>query len=170
MSKKRMKPVIIEGCRIIFRNFSGAKGKFNAEGMRNFGVLLDPVLAEGLASEGFNVKYLRPREEGDEPQAWIKVKVSYALRPPKVVMIASRGQTALNEDEIHILDWAEIDNVDVKFSGSVYQFEGEEPGVSAYLDSIYVTIIEDALELKYADVPDSAQQSIVEREWNGDDE
>ena len=165
-SSKRPRPLIIEGVRLVFRNFSGAKGKYNAEGMRNFGIILSDELAQSLEKEGWNVKYLKPREEEDSPQPWLKVKVSYRVRPPKVVLITSRGKTELDEDALHILDWAEISGADVKISGSRWEFDDEE-GLSAYLDSIYITIIEDALELKYADVPDSARSSM---EWQGDED
>ena len=36
--------VLMEGVRIIFRNFSGKEGQYNREGDRNFAVLLDEKL------------------------------------------------------------------------------------------------------------------------------
>lgn len=157
--KQELKPVLFENCRIIFRNFSGAEGRFNAKGDRNFNLLLEDDVAEQMLQEGWNVKYLKPREEGDEPQPRLEVSVSYKGRPPRVVMITSRGRTNLTEDMISLLDWAEFENVDLIINPYPWEVSGKS-GIKAYLGSLYVTIREDALELKYADVPDSGQSAI----------
>jgi hypothetical protein len=54
--------VLMEGVRIIFRNFSGKEGKYNREGDRNFAVLLDDKTAHAMAEDNWNVKWLKPRE------------------------------------------------------------------------------------------------------------
>ena len=60
--------VVMEGVRIIFRNFAGKEGQYNREGDRNFAVLLDEQTADPMGQDGWNVKMLRPRsdEEGEE--------------------------------------------------------------------------------------------------------
>ncbi len=55
--------VLMEGVKIIFRNFEGKEGQYNRAGERNFAVLLDPQTAEMLAADGWNVKWLKPRED-----------------------------------------------------------------------------------------------------------
>lgn len=151
--KKRVGNVTIEDARIIFRNFSGKEGTYNAAGNRNFNVLLEPDLAEAMAADGWNVKYLRPREEGDEPQARVEVTVSYRLKPPRVGLITSRGRTLLGEEHLEILDYADIEKVDVILNPSFWEVNGKS-GIKAYLQTIFVTIREDELERKYADVPE----------------
>lgn len=150
--------VTLEGVRIAFRNFSGKEGQYNREGDRNFSVMLPADVAEDMRNHGWNVKQLRPREEGDDPQDYIQVSVSFRGRPPRIVMVTSRGRTNLGEDEVNILDWAEIQNVDLIIRPYEWTVNGKS-GVKAYLQSIFVTIEEDELERKYADVPDSAQNS-----------
>jgi len=145
------KNVTMEGVRIIFRNFSGKEGQYNREGDRNFAVLLDPKTADRMSQDGWNVKVLQPREEGDEPQPYLTVAVNFKGRPPRVVMITSRGRTNLDEDSVGALDWAEILNVDLIVRPYEWAVSGKT-GVKAYLQSIYVTIQEDPLELKYADL------------------
>src|SRR5580765_8288583 len=147
--------VLMEGVRIIFRNFAGKEGQYNREGDRNFAVLLDDAVANQLAEDGWNVKWLKPREDdGDEeqtPQAYLQVSVNFKGRPPRVVMITSRGRTNLDESSIEMLDWADIINVDL----IVRPYEwvvNNKSGIKAYLQSIYVTIEEDALQKKYAEM------------------
>ena len=145
--------VLMEGVRIIFRNFAGKEGQYNREGDRNFAVLLDDTIANSMAEDGWNVKWLRPREEDTEesPQAYLQVSVNFKGRPPRVVLVTSRGRTNLDEDQVEMLDWADIKNVDL----IVRPYEwvvNQKSGIKAYLQSIYVTIEEDALELKYGDL------------------
>ena len=145
--------VLMEGVRIIFRNFSGKEGQYNREGDRNFAVLLDDVVANSLAEDGWNVKWLKPREEDEDEstQAYLQVSVNFKVRPPRVVLVTTRGRTNLDEDQVEMLDWADITNVDL----IVRPYEwvvNNKSGIKAYLQSIYVTIQEDALELKYAEM------------------
>jgi hypothetical protein len=162
-----MEPVVLENVRIIFRNFTGAAGRFNAKGDRNFNVLIDDETAEAMAKDGWNIKYLRPREEGDAPQARLEVKVKYVRRdgsrisiPPRVMMITSRGKTPLDESMVMVLDWADIENVDMIIRPVEWDVNGKQ-GIAAYLKAIYVTVREDELERKYLDVPDSAGSALA---------
>lgn len=159
-SIQKSNPVTIEDARIFFRNFSGNEGKYNAKGDRNFNVFLEEDAAQQMASEGWNIKWLKPREEGDEPQARLEVAVSYKGKPPRVVMITSRGRTNLSENEIGILDWAEFETVDLIINPYYWEVNSKS-GIKAYLKTIFVTIREDVLELKYADVPDSAMSAMI---------
>jgi len=141
----------IEGARIIFRNFEGRPGKFNAVGERNFAVLHD---------DGWNVKWLDPREdaeEGTERVPFLSVNVKYGMRrTPRVAMISSRGLTELKEHEVEVIDQVNITNCDMMIRPWPWENNGKK-GISAYLQSIYVTIEEDYLELKYADLPRSGE-------------
>lgn len=147
--------VLMEGVRIIFRNFAGKEGQYNREGDRNFAVLLDDHTAEAMTTDGWNVKWLKPREDAEEdepPQAYLPVSVNFSKgRPPRVVMITSRGRTNLDENVVELLDWADITNVDMIIRPYEWTVSGKS-GVKAYLQSIYVTIEEDELEKKYAEL------------------
>jgi hypothetical protein len=164
-TEEYLKPVTFEDVRILFRNFSGKAGRFNAEGDRNFCIALDDETAAGMMADGYNVRFLQPRIEGEEPQPILEVKVKYRKRdgtrtnPPRVVLITSRGKTNLDEDMVSVIDYAQIVYVDLIINPRRYSIGGRE-GISAYLRSIYVTIEEDALEMKYIDTPDSAMNTI----------
>lgn len=144
--------LLMEDARILFRNFAGKEGMYNREGDRNFCVLLDPELAKDMKADGWNIKQLRAREEGDEPQDYIQVSVSYKNRPPRVMIVTSRGRTSIPEEMVEMLDWVDVKSVDLIVRPYHWNVSGKT-GVKAYMQSIYITILEDALEQKYADVP-----------------
>ena len=148
---KRINDIVIENARIIFRNFSGEESKFNRKGNRNFCVIIDdPIQVQALAEDGWNVKTLRPLDEGDEPAHYIQVTVSYTNIPPHVMLITSHNKTELNDDTIGNLDFAEFRNVDLIIRPYSW-IVNDKSGVKAYLKSMYVTIDEDPLAEKYAD-------------------
>lgn len=143
------KTFMIEDARIIFRNFSGKEGQYNREGDRNFAVVLPPETAEVMLKDGWNVRVLEAREEGDEPTPYIGVTVNFDNRPPRVVLLTSTTRTQLNEASVEILDWADIRTADLIARGYDWNVNGKQ-GTKAYLQSLFVTIEEDALERKYS--------------------
>lgn len=146
---EEVKTFMIEDAQIIFRNFSGKEGMYNREGDKNFSVVLPDDLAAQMEADGWNVKYLKPREEDDTPTPYIQVAVNFANRPPRVVMITSTARTNLDDGAVAVLDWAEFRTVDM--IGRAYDWVvNGKTGTKAYLQSLFVTIEEDALELKYA--------------------
>ncbi len=152
----------VQGSAIKWRNFEGKAGKFNAEGDRNFCLLIDPDSADVLQSEGFNIRYLKPREDGDVPVPYLPVKVAYGKgRPPKIVMVTKRGKTDLDEDTVKLLDWSEIEKADIAINPYEYDVQGRR-GIKAYLKTMYVTIQEDDFEDRYYDVPESAKSILVD--------
>jgi hypothetical protein len=148
--------LVMENARIIFRNFAGKEGQYNREGDRNFCVLLEPHVAEQMEKDGWNVKALRAREPGDPDQPYLQVSVSFKIRPPKIVMITSKGRTTLTEAECEVLDWVDVRIIDLIVRPYEWSVGGKS-GVKAYLKSFFVTIEEDELELKYAEVPELDQ-------------
>lgn len=156
---------MFENVRLCFRNFSGNEGRFNPKGRRNFCILLDSDKAEELKSDGWNVKYLKPRDEDEDPQAYLQITVKYrgqdgaVTRPPKVYLISSKGKTLLDEDNVGILDWADFENVDLIIRSYNWELNGRS-GKKAMLKTLMAKIVEDELEAKYSNVPDSALSSM----------
>jgi hypothetical protein len=143
------KTFMVEDATIMFRNFSGKEGQYNREGDRNFAVILPPDVATQMVADGWNVRQLDPREEGDEPTPYVQVAVNFNNRPPRVVLLTSTTRTQLDEASVEVLDWSDIKTADLIARGYEWSVNGKS-GVKAYLQSLFVTIEEDALERKYS--------------------
>jgi hypothetical protein len=159
--------LLFEDAQLIFKNFKGEEGMYNREGERSFCVILQPEMAAALKADGWGVRDLKPRPDQDPnepPTSILQVNVSYKIKPPHIVTISSGPRTEITEREVETLDWLEMKKVD--FTVNPYNWvmhEGtpnERRGVSAYLKSMFVTINEDYLEQKYANigVPSSEEQ------------
>lgn len=148
----RKPPLTVENARIMWRNFSGRQTQFNAKGKRNFNLVIPPEDVEAMKADGWNVKTKQPRPDypDDTPLSHLAVNVNFSenSRPPRVVLIAGNDRTELDEDTIDVLDRVQIENVDLIINPSYYDVNGNT-GYTAYLQSIYVTIVQDDLEKKY---------------------
>lgn len=147
--------LVIENARIQWRNFSGEQRQFNDAGKRNFCIMLDDhAQADALSEMGWPVKYAKPLEEGGDTRPFIQANLKYTPRSkPTVKMINSRGIVTLDEETVFMLDFVAVEKVDLIIRPFHYDWAGRE-GVKAMLNSIYITIREDELEQKYADVPE----------------
>lgn len=142
----------IEGAMIIWKNFSGERDKFNP-GKRGFSVVIDDtVMADELRQEGWNVKD-RPLQEGadDSEQEWtLPVKLNMN-RYTQVWLIVGNHKTLLDEDTVSQLDVVDIVNCDISIRPYEWEMNGRT-GITAYVDSMYVTIRENKFAEKYADL------------------
>lgn len=147
------KIIAIENARIIFRNLSGEARKYNKAGDRNFNVVLTKEQADLFTEEGFNVRVRPPRDEDGDPQYLLQVAVSYKVRPPRVVLITRSGKTELNEDTVGEIDFVDLENVDLTIRPYHWSLDTGASGVKAYLNSMFVTLLEDEFDEKYRDIP-----------------
>ena len=142
----------IEGATIIWKNFSGERDKFNP-GKRGFSVVIDDaVMADELRQEGWNIKD-RPMQEGADPseQEWtLPVKLNMN-RYTQVWLIVGNHKTLLNEDTVAQLDVVDIVDCDISIRPYEWEMSGRT-GITAYVDSMYVTIRENKFAEKYADL------------------
>lgn len=144
---------MLENATILWPNFSGKETKYNAAGEKNFSVILDEDTAAAMLRDGWNVKRRKPRDEDYDEigDPHIEVKVNYGGgRPPRIVMLTSRGRTDLTEELVEILDAVEIISADLIVRPYRWEVRGQG-GIKAYLKTLYVRILEDPLDLKYAD-------------------
>lgn len=152
---ERNNKLAIDNARIIFKNFTGKDDKFGREGDRSFSIVIeDDALAEQLANDGWNVKQLTPRDPDEKVNHFIKVKISFKVRPPKIWLLTNHKRTLLDEDTIATLQYARIENADVVVSPWRWEVNGKT-GIAAYLETLYVKIEDDPFADKYADYESS---------------
>lgn len=150
--------VKIENAKIAFRNFAGAEGKFNPAGNRNFCVFLPEETGKQMEADGWNVRWLNSYP--DEPaQAMISVKMNFGNYPPNVILVKEGKQTRLSEHNVNVLDFAELEQVDLILRGYEWNVSGKT-GIKAYLKTGYFVLVVDDLAAKYSDSMDSAQESV----------
>lgn len=152
MAKKTM---IIENANIFWLNFSGAERKYNPAGRRNFCVDIDEELARQLIAEGWNIKIREPIEEGQDTKYHFQCELRFNKEnpayDPEVYLIADQKMTRLYESDVHILDDAEILNVDLEINPHDWgTAKGEAPAIKAYVKKMYVTIQPNIFDIKYA--------------------
>jgi hypothetical protein len=153
ISKPVVKPVSLENVRIGFRNFEGREGQYNRKGDRSFAIFLNREIADELAAEGWNVKYPKPSAgrvdpDEDERDPFLQVSVGFDAYPANVFLIANGEASKITGDEVKMLDWAEIENVDVVIRPYEWSVNGST-GIKAYLKSGYFSIIVDNFAAKY---------------------
>lgn len=144
--------LVIEEAQLTYLNFEGREDTFNKAGDRNFSVILNPELAQQMIDDGWNVKVREPQDEGDPPFYYIQVAVGYKFKPPQIYTLTAqtRVRSVVGESEVANLDYADYTNVDLIIRGREWEVNGKT-GVKAYLKKMFMTLNEDALDLKYAE-------------------
>lgn len=162
--------VIMQDAQVVFRNFAGEERQYNREGDRNFCVILDPEIAEDMAKDGWNVKYLKEREAGVPGDPYLQVSVGFKGRPPRIVLISSRGRFdvvqhnndgSLDLSLVGSLDYADIGRADCIIRPYDWDVNGNQ-GRKAYLKTLFITLNEDYLEELYGDVPEADDAPEIE--------
>lgn len=135
--------------RIVYRNFSGAVGKFNVNGERTFSVVIGNGTLDGkelssdeicdeLEKDGWHIKRKPPVEDGEDPFNTLSIKVKFMEgRNPAIYIDDGEITKQIGEDVIGMIDDLNITSVDMDVRP--YHWEmGSNSGTTAYLQSICV--------------------------------
>lgn len=143
--------ITIEDAVLIYKNFKGKiEQPYNPLGKKTFGVIITHEIAEALLNDGWNVKFLNPREEGDVPTPFLPVEARFDIRAPRVTLITSNGRKLLDQDTIGVLDDLDFTTVDLICRAHDWTQPGGKSGRKAYLATMYATMMEDELDRKYS--------------------
>lgn len=134
-----------------FSHFDGRADTFNDEGDHNFTVILEKEHALDLMDQGWSVKVMEPREEGDDPEYLLKVKISYRFEPPKIYLI--KGGRKIRADETDLVDIkrSTTEQISVIIQPSRW-VHGNNSGITAYAKELYAKVKESRFEAMYADL------------------
>ena len=146
--------IYFENAEITFKNFSGRPTKYQRqEGSRTFSVIVDdPDMAQHLSEDGWNVRILRPRNEDDSPRHVLDVSINFNFwKKPEIYMICDGHKTKLDEEDLDILDGADIITSDIVVRPRLWDDNGTTR-IKAYLQELYVTIRQSRFAAKYADM------------------
>jgi hypothetical protein len=142
--------LLIDGAKIVYRNFAGAASKFNRAGDRNFAVIIPTQeMVDELVANGWNVKSKPPRDEDDTPFMYLPVKIKFNDRGPKAYLVSGDNVVELNEDTIDCIDEIDIVSVDVDIRPYDWEVNGKT-GRTAYLEAIRVFQNLDRFAAEYA--------------------
>lgn len=147
----------IDNARIIFRNFRGERGKFNAEGERSFSLIIpNQEIADALLEDknrdgvSWNVKIKPPHDEGEQPFIYLPVKVRFNNYGPHIYLKTGNSRIKLNEETVSCLDDIEIRSVDLDIRPYDDRANGS-PFRAAYLQSMEVTQNIDRFAARFAE-------------------
>lgn len=157
----------VDDARITFKNFEGRGDKYNREGDRNFVLVLDPndltaetingtrlagdAVIEALQAEGWNITIKPPKEGYDEPFNYLKVKIKFNDRGPKVYVKSGRAVNELTESTVGMLDQMDIAGIDMDIRPYDWEMSDGKSGRTAYLQSIHVIQALDRFAARYSD-------------------
>ena len=158
--KKHRNTFILENVEIFagpWRNFSGKAGTYNAEGARNFWIVVPQDLAEEMKNDHWNVK---EREDADgEKKYLVKININYKSEyPPEIYLVnmKKKKKTLMDEDSIHQLDRAYITNATIAFNPYTRNWTDGRVTTTGWLQSLYVEIEENYLQEKFDDFEDAS--------------
>lgn len=143
--KKGKTILVVEDAKIFWTNFRGLGSKYNTPGHRNFCLALPKDAAADMAADGWNVKYTKPSNEEFEPEPYVSVNISWEYKKPFVTFTTNGRANEVGEEEIDILDTAEIERVDLALDLSVRTKDDGSTGIKGYVKSMDVVLYEDPI-------------------------
>ena len=146
--------ITIEHAKLMVRNFAGEQTTHNAKGKRNFCVFIDdPAVVEDMISDGWNIKFTKPRDEEDEPRAFLQVSVAFEKYPPTIIAVTNKAKKLIKEDIIHEFDGLDFEDISLVIRPYSWEVNGKT-GVKAYLKAMKVKIYEDKIFKDIVDLPE----------------
>lgn len=145
--------LIFEGIQNDLRwtNFAGNEDPWHNTS-KNFRIRVPEDKVQFLKDEGIRVKEWMPKDSDDPNEVvyTIKVNVSYKNAdrfPVRVFLDSGNRRVELGEDQLHLLDELQFDNVDIKCSE--YRGKDDPTSASLYLSEGYFTRTVDEFEERH---------------------
>ena len=150
------KSIDFDDCEIIGdRNFTGREitknGRTgNSAGRRNFLIKLTEEQFDILNEKGWDVGRFAEREEGVEPDCFLRVNISYYKNPPIIHYIAGGVDTLLDEDHVKDLDYVNIERLDIRCAEVNKQKIDGRWVKKPFVLELWATVTADRFKARYA--------------------
>lgn len=158
--------IIVRNAEIDYLNFRGKANTYNAEGNRNFCLVLDDIeLIQKMIDDGWNMKPYKPsvnEETGEASKYYTQINVAYGsdfYPDPEIIYVSDGGrkQNIIPED---ILDGETspdnlyFDKIDlvIRIRERRDKKTGEFLGRKGYLQQMYAWLYENDLKKEYDDL------------------
>ena len=148
-----------------FKNFSGRANDFNREGSRYINVVIPENRVTELVNDGWAIKELPPREEGDSSVYFMKINIRFqedgGYSDPKIYKgISSDNMHKVTAATVGDLDRDEIEHVDMVIRPYHWTRKSGEEGIAAYLEEMYVLIKGSRFTAKYSVADDEEDEDL----------
>lgn len=142
------KMVTLRNVEILWHNFAGRGTDKNAEGDRNFNIIIPDDMVDELRGKNVPVKTWTAQDGTVVNHAKIKVSFKREDKRPSIRLAVNGGAfRTIEEDDLYMIDTAlnsgTISNIDIRFEPSYYTKNGG--GYSLYLQN-FRAVIEDPFE------------------------
>lgn len=157
MANNRDEEILMEDVEIKWRNFAGNVTEFNKLGYNLFTIVVpDNIDVDQMIKDGWNIKWKPVDRQDPDAGEWpsLEIRVNMDSKyPPKVVMRSeqTKKRTFLTKDLLVELDSADIVKCDIMVGPNHYNINGKK-GIRAYLRSMWATVHEDPLDMKYREL------------------
>lgn len=175
VTESRTNRLVIRGAQMKYLNFSGKGSKYNADGKRNFEIVLpevpneeDPTDTSGLVASALYEAGWRVRKNGydakrdkrrtgdfdenlEDCEYRLRINVNLdSGNPPRCFKKTEKHMIPLDGKTVGSIDYSEIDNTYIEVNGYDAAKNGQ---LSGYLKTIVVEVPDDMFEKLYGDCP-----------------
>lgn len=149
---ERINNINIEDGILAYTNFSGKKSE---SGKRTVTFVIPDDIAQDLIKDGWNLRLETFEKQPDRsPRYLLNCTIQYRTkdgRPkdPKIYLVRPNGLQHMTEETVDNLDGGvDILSVDAVIRPFYWEV-GSRSGISAYINSMYITVKEEPVDAKY---------------------
>lgn len=132
--------VVVKNACIMFTNFAGEKDRFNM-GKPQFNLVLTEEAARDLQADGWNVRIMPAREEGESPTYMTNINVAFSSdgrRNPTIKLYSSldgkRVCRRLSAETIGVLDDIRLERINLRIGS--FNYDGDKYTMKGYLHEL----------------------------------
>lgn len=132
--------VVVKNACIMFTNFTGEKDRFNM-GKPQFNLVLTEEAARDLQADGWNVRVMPAREEGEPPTYMTNINVAFSSdgrRNPTIKLYSSldgkRVCRRLSAETIGVLDDIRLERINLRIGS--FNYDGDKYTMKGYLHEL----------------------------------